>query len=140
MRCDLLQTRSARKPQADACVNSRDPIVRHDAPTSGQRFRLARRERLPDIKDAKKYKTQEQLFPVERGAQGDQTKRRRVPVRFGSSPPNGDSASEQERQVLSRYFVNYHVLRIFLAEALGDAIGSPDPEGSDKEHEDELRP
>ena len=41
--------------------------------------------------------------------------------------------------MLSGYFVNYHVLRIFLTEARRDAIRSPNAEASDEKRQSDLR-
>src|SRR5579862_6433222 len=54
----------ARNPQAQGRVNSRHPIIRHDSQASGERFGLPRGERLPNIEHTKKYKAQQQIFPV----------------------------------------------------------------------------
>ena len=55
-----------RDPQSERRVDSGDPIVRHDSQAAGKGFGLPRRKRLPNIEDSKKYKTQQQIFPVER--------------------------------------------------------------------------
>ena len=61
-----LKAGCAREPQSDCGVNACDPVVCHDAPAAGKGLGLSRWERLPDIENAKKYKTQQQIFPVER--------------------------------------------------------------------------
>src|SRR6185437_3044428 len=55
----LSKPRRARDPQSDSCVHCGGPIVRHDTPAARQRFRLPCRERLPNVKHSKKYKTQQ---------------------------------------------------------------------------------
>src|SRR5579864_855390 len=60
-----LKPERPRNPQSQRRVNSRDPIIRHDSQAAGERFGLPRGERLPNIEDTKKYKAQQQIFPVE---------------------------------------------------------------------------
>ncbi len=79
---------------------------------------MPRWEWLPNIEQPKKYKTHQQIFPVER----------RVPVEIspngrwsklrsigGSSPPHWHSATQQQRQMLAGDFVDDHALGIFHA-------------------------
>src|SRR5690242_8529456 len=60
-----LKADRARDPQSQCCVNSGDPVIRHDSQAAGERFGLPRGERLPNIEGPKKYKAQQQTFPVE---------------------------------------------------------------------------
>src|ERR1700732_2411866 len=59
-----LNANCAGNPQPQRRVNSRNPVVRHDSQAAGERFGLPRGERLPDIEYPKKYKAQQQIFPV----------------------------------------------------------------------------
>ena len=71
----ILQSCAASEPEADSCVEACDPIVRHNAQAAGQRFGLASREWLPNIEQPKKYKTHEEIFPVEWGSGGHKSQR-----------------------------------------------------------------
>ena len=55
----------SRDPQSQRRVNSRDPVIGHDSQAAGEGFGLPRGKRLPNIEDTKKYKAQQQIFPVE---------------------------------------------------------------------------
>ncbi len=92
-RAAVLQARRARDPQSDPRVNPGDPIVRHDAPAARQRLRLPRWKRLPDVKHSKKYKTQQQIFPVKHGMKGQGIAR---PMCRRDAPTDWQYTSQQE--------------------------------------------
>src|SRR4029077_187135 len=100
---ERLNPERPRNPQSQRRVNSRDPIIRHDSQAAGERFGLPRGERLPNIEDPKKYKAQQQIFPV--------------------GHPRTDS---EIRNQLSRYFIDHNDLRIFLTDVTCGAIGDDD--------------
>src|SRR5580704_4896617 len=58
------QTESPRDPQPCCSIDGGAPIVRHNSPSARQRLQLTNRKRLPNIEPAKKYKAQQQIFPV----------------------------------------------------------------------------
>src|SRR6266403_472155 len=60
----LLKPDRSRNPQSQRRVNSRDPVIGHDSQAAGKRFGLPRGKRFPDIEYSKKYKAQQQIFPV----------------------------------------------------------------------------
>src|SRR5207302_8836714 len=59
-----LESQSSDEPESECGVSACDPVISHDAQAAGQKFRSARRKRFPDIEDAKKYKSRDQIFPV----------------------------------------------------------------------------
>src|ERR1700733_13545683 len=59
------KAQSSDEPESQSGVSARYPVVGHDAKTAGQKFGAPRRKRLPNIEDAKKYKSRQQIFPVQ---------------------------------------------------------------------------
>src|SRR5215469_7866699 len=103
------------QPQSNRRVNSRNPVIRHDTPAAWKGFSLARRERLPNIEDAKKYKTEKQIFPVERRTHDGEAGSKRGVAKFVNLSPYGNPAPRNHRKKLTRNFINNHAARIFLA-------------------------
>jgi hypothetical protein len=87
---------SARKPQSDRGINAGDPVIRHDTPATGKRLGLSRWKRLPDIENAKKYKTEEQIFPVEGRAHDYETRRHGGISKFRNLPPDWNPTPNQD--------------------------------------------
>jgi len=135
------QTYRSREPQAERGVNSRYPVIRHDTPSTRQRFGLARREWLPNIKYAKKYKTEQQIFPVEDRAERDKTERDALPGKLSCSPPpHRNAATDEESKMLPRNFVNHHALRVVLLPIPGRASRTPHSDDSQQDRQDNLHP
>ena len=124
----LLQPRRSRDPQSDRRVNSGDPIIRHDSPAAPQRFGLPRRKRLPDIEHTKKYKTQQQIFPVMQPMAEKKPVSDEIGVVRNNFGQQGWSESQEVGQMLSRDFVYHDTLRIFLLPEPGGAGCAPDTE------------
>src|SRR5260370_15296950 len=122
--------------QTDGGINARHPIVRHDAPPAMQFFEAANGEWLPDIKGTKKYKTREQVVPVEQ-AQREKEEVNPAAGQVGElremrGNPEGHEAEEQ-RQMDAGNFVNDDVSRIGDPGKLGSARGAPGPDYCEEE-------
>src|SRR5579863_326170 len=116
------QSQCAGEPQAQTRIDGGDPVVGHDAPAAGKRFRLSRGKRLPDIEHAKKYKTQQQILPVKGPIEGDESEGK------GRSPNlpcrgNREDASEKQRQVLTGDLIDDDALRVLEGPEFGRTIG-----------------
>src|SRR6266850_5788994 len=115
-------------------VNSRDPVIGHDSQAAGKRFGLPRGKRFPDIKDTKKYKAQQQIFPVGQDhharAERVATPQDGVAVRrnaCGLRVP-GPEATEEEGELLPGDFIDYYSLRVLGAPIFCCSIRRPDPD------------
>src|ERR1700682_1573989 len=60
-----LNTSCSGNPQPQRRIDSSNPIIGHDSQAAGEGFGLPRGKRFPDIEDTKKYKAQDQTFPVQ---------------------------------------------------------------------------
>src|SRR5580704_8095692 len=92
-------------PQHKGGINSGDPIVGHDAPAAVERFGLPCGERLPDIEYSKKYKAEQQKFPI--------------------TASRSNRPKSQVRYALARNFIDHNNLWIVLLEVPRCAMRYP---------------
>src|SRR5882672_1671796 len=112
-----LKPERPRDPQSQRRVNSRDPIIRHDSQAAGERFGLPCGERLPNIEDPKKYKAQQQIFPV------------------GNPRANSEISDE-----LARDLIDYDYLRVLRAKIIRSARCYEDSHSRNQECEHHCEP
>ena len=111
--------------QQNGSVHARHPIVGHDAPAAGKHFQAPHRRRLPNIENPKKYKSEQQIFPVheaEREKIGNVDKSM-CECRFGSAMVSAAAPASNA----AGHFVDHHPLRIFDARKVRRAIRDETP-------------
>ena len=132
----ILQSDGAKNPESQRSVDARHPIVRHDSPATRQRLRLAHRKRLPNVEYAKKYKTQQQIFPAKGSVQINQSNRIRCPRSGSVPPPYGDRRAENNRQMLAGNFIDDDLLRILYSPEPRSARRCPNANSSGSQTEE----
>src|ERR1700722_11058807 len=147
---ERLEAKRPRDPQTQRRVNSRDPIIRHDSQAAGERFGLPRGERLPNIEDTKKYKAQQQIFPVgwnQRTASPEwmvdpmhsrinQVFNPRINRRYRVPWPK---ATEEQSKMLSRNFVDDNLLWIFSAPIHCGSMSTPNADQPNSNCQNNLK-
>ena len=96
-------------------------------PIHPEAIRLPRRKRLPDVEYAKKYKTQQQIFPVERRPHDYEAGRHGCISKFRNPPPHRNPTPYQHSKELTRHFVHDDATGIALLQNLAASSAAQTP-------------
>src|SRR5713101_4287012 len=143
------QAKVEHQPQHDCGVDARHPVVGHDAPAARKPLEPPYWKRLPDIEDAKKYKTREQVFPVQEAQGKINSVGEKIRVVRDLRRKRDGEECQHKSQVLAGDFVNDDVLWILdagegrcarSAPNADERDGDKDGDGKEKEEQGKKMP